>query len=122
VDPTPHASEPGTSGPKVSGWSKAGSVVGGVFHALNLYAAYRELDALEKGQDLTPNGYWDYGVGGRMINDFEKLPEGFGSHCISARHPNGQELGPGFYEKKNGDIYKDGKLQFMSQGRLFSGA
>ena len=77
-----------------------------------------ELWALAKGEDLHPNGYYDYGLGGRIISDFSKLPEGFSGNIISA--PGG--YGPGFYEKKNGDIYKDGKLlHIMIEGKLVSG-
>ena len=69
-------------------------------------AAIGELIALSKGEELNPNGYYDYGLGGRIISDFGKLPEGFSSHVIGA--PGGH--GSGFYEKRNGNIYKDGKF------------
>jgi RHS repeat-associated protein len=91
----------------------------GIFSTLGtVVAGAGELWALAKGEDLHPNGYYDYGLGGRIISDFSKLPEGFSGNIISA--PGG--YGPGFYEKKNGDIYKDGKLlHIMIEGKLVSG-
>jgi hypothetical protein len=81
-------------------------------------AVIGEINALSKGEELNPNGYYDYGLGGRIISDFAKLPEGFSSHVIHA--PGG--YGGGFYEKRNGDIYKDGKLlHIFKDGRLVSG-
>jgi RHS repeat-associated protein len=119
VEPEPHAgapSAPSTGAAKVPGSVRFAGAVGGVFHVLNLYIAYKELEALAKGQDLTPKGYSDYGLGGRVIWDFKKLPEGFSSDAISP------DYGTGHYEKRNGDVYKDGKLlHIMQGGHLVSG-
>lgn len=116
--PKPVAPPGGISPPKATWDAKLGTGIGLFSLAMTAVATYRELMALARGEDLTPNGYYDYGLGGRIINDFGKLPEGFSSHCISA--PDG--YGPGFYEKKNGDIYKDGKLlHIISGGKLISG-
>jgi hypothetical protein len=84
---------------------KVPGFIGGVFHALNVLAALQEARALSRGEELNPNGSWGYGLGGKIIKDFADLPEGFSGHVISA--PYG--YGPGFYEKKAGVIYKDGK-------------
>ena len=120
VEPDPHPGtslKPSTEAPKVPGSIRLVNALAGVFHAFNIYAAYKELGALDKGEDLTPKGYYDYGIGGRIINDFKKLPEGFSSDVISA-----PGYGPGHYEKRNGDIYKDGKLlHIMQDGQLVSG-
>jgi RHS repeat-associated protein len=92
--------------------------LGVALHVLDIYTAYKELETELKGGDLHPDGYYDMGLGGRIITDFKKLPEGFSSHVISG--PPG--YGPGLYEKRNGDIYKDGKLQHIIQnGQLVSG-
>lgn len=102
---SPEASEVAAVTHEVPMIAKVTGVVGGIFHVINLYAAYQEIKTLSRGEDLYPNGYYDYGLGGRIITDFDKLPEGFSSSVIMA--PNG--YGPGFYEKKNGVIYKNGK-------------
>ncbi len=121
--PSPHAPTPASAG-KVIPASKpswdAKMVKGiGMFSMLmSAVAVIGELRALSRGEELHPNGYYDYGLGGRIISDFSKLPEGFSSHVIDA--PGGH--GSGFYEKKNGDIYKDGKLlHIMEGGKLVSG-
>jgi RHS repeat-associated protein len=108
-EPDPHlgTARPPTAGaPKVPGIVRFTNGLGGVFHFLNIYSAYKEIEALTQGEDLTPKGYTDYGLGGRIITDFAKLPDGFSSTAISA--PGG--YGAGFYEKRDGKIYKDGKL------------
>ncbi|MFD7874399.1 SpvB/TcaC N-terminal domain-containing protein [Streptomyces sp. NPDC059766] len=118
TEPRPAAQGAPNAGAKPPASVRFTNAVGGLFHVLNVYTAYKEIQALVQGKDLTPNGYYDYGLGGRVINDFKKLPEGFSSSVISA--PDG--YGPGFYEKRNGDIYKDGKLlHIMQEGRLVSG-
>jgi hypothetical protein len=120
VKPSPKpASPPGGGSPPKATWdAKLGTSIGIFSFAMTAVGAYRDLKALARGEDLTPDGYYDHGLGGRTINDFGKLPEGFSSHCISA--PGG--YGAGFYEKKNGDIYLDGKLlHIFSGGKLISG-
>ena len=121
--PPPHPPAPATAG-KVIPTTKPSwdaKLVGriGMFSALMTgIAVIGELNALSKGEELNPNGYYDYGLGGRIISDFAKLPEGFSSQVIGA--PGG--YGGGFYEKKNGDIYKDGKLlHIIKDGQLVSG-
>ncbi|MGW4339248.1 SpvB/TcaC N-terminal domain-containing protein [Rhodococcus koreensis] len=94
----------GGTAPRVPGVVRAASVVGGAFHLLNLYVAYKEIEALRRGEDLTPEGTLGYGPGLTIINDFNKLPEGFSGAASSPVY------GTGHYEKRNGDIYKDGIL------------
>jgi hypothetical protein len=85
--------------------------------AMTGIAAAGEVGALAHGEELHPNGYYDHGLGGRVISDFSKLPEGFSGDVISA-----PDYGAGHYEKKGGDIYKDGKLlHIIKDGQLVSG-
>jgi RHS repeat-associated protein len=99
------APSPNTPAPEVkpSGGKLVGAV-GLLTLSLTVIGVGFELYALDQGQDLTRKDYFDYVPGGRIITDFDALPEGFSSPASST------VFGAGFYEKKHGEIYKDGQL------------
>jgi RHS repeat-associated protein len=89
--------------PKADGLARFSRVFGVLTMALDVYTAYTEIKQLQNGEDHSPDGHWGYGLGGTIINDYNKLPEGYSGSVIGAPH------GAGFYEKKDGVIYKDGQ-------------
>jgi RHS repeat-associated protein len=110
TEPAPPESIPGVGAPEPpsgSGLLKAGGVAGMVLHGLSVLAGIREIWALSKGQDLTPNGVWSYGAGATFINDWDKIPKGWSGYVLGVPISN---LGPGFVERReNGVIYYNGQ-------------
>jgi hypothetical protein len=73
---------------------------------LNAYTAYQEIKALLRGEEIGIPGTSRPGIGqGTVIINYQDLPEGFSGKGNYVA-PNGE----GFYEKRNGNVYKDGKL------------
>jgi hypothetical protein len=105
VDTMPKAPSAGGGGPKAksSPAGKIGGVVGLFSKALTILGVYSEAKAVAKGEDITPHGVIEEVPGGKVITDISKLPEGFAAHATSPIY------GSGFYEKKSGSVYLDGR-------------